>query len=303
VIASWQATSDLFAKLEAADSGSSPAQLLSQTSDETMGPDQEMESDRRRPVLSLTPSEEREVELPEDMEELTMTRRGAKRYTVPPTPPPKTPRTMEHLRRQGSLRSEYSTSSSSNASVEEKNADEQAEEDVGTEASLRESQVLPQGSSPAYREPVLSAPVVAAYTAVYRSPTPLRAFPPAPKPPMPPVVGLPAAPKLPTAPQPPSGTLPHPLRSQSVWGPAAIPAMGTPPQRPASPPRPMTASTRRLTFSTLASSTGSAAKKTVKYSSRGVELVPQPSDDAEDPLVGSHIPLTRVVAGSTRCSR
>ncbi|KAI1843881.1 hypothetical protein JX265_003777 [Neoarthrinium moseri] len=58
---------------------------------------------------------------------------------------------------------------------------------------------------------------------------------------------------------------------------------GVRPPRPISkdPPRPMTASTKRLSFSSIAS------KRTIKYGNgkySGVELAPQPSDDSEDPL-------------------
>ena len=52
--------------------------------------------------------------------------------------------------------------------------------------------------------------------------------------------------------------------------------------------RPNTASTRRFSRGTLAS------QRTIKYAGgrfAGTELSPQPSDDAEDPLVGSLPPL------------
>ena len=58
-----------------------------------------------------------------------------------------------------------------------------------------------------------------------------------------------------------------------------------PPEPPAKdPPRPMTASTKRLSASTFASTT----KRTIKYGTgryAGIELAPQPSDDPDDPLV------------------
>jgi hypothetical protein len=59
---------------------------------------------------------------------------------------------------------------------------------------------------------------------------------------------------------------------------------GVRPPRPISkdPYRPMTASSKRLSFASTSS------KRTIRYGQgkfAGVELVPQPSDDPEDPLV------------------
>jgi hypothetical protein len=79
--------------------------------------------------------------------------------------------------------------------------------------------------------------------------------------------------------------LARPPTSQSLEHKTRRVSLHVPPEPPAKdPPRPMTASTKRLSASTFASS-----RRTLKYATKGrhagLELVPQPSEDPEDPLV------------------